>query len=277
MAKKPSRWSRTQCRKSNIEDFLYSMPNSKLLTLLIIVTIVMVIIFFYLFKYATKNWKAINSENNATVGTYLSIIGVPIGITLSFIVAAVWGFFQDAQTKQVEEARSLLLLYNIVGKSNIQGSDAIQEQIREYTERIIVTEFPIMEEGKSSTEGLVLLLQLGDSITALQPANPREVALYTQSIDIYKQLVDDRVTRYSYVLYGLAPELWWVLVLGVVLIIVLSFFFFCTSLVLHCVCVCIAAVGLTSLLFLIVALNYPYRGDFGIDSNSYKLVLARMN
>jgi len=34
---------------------------------------------------------------------------------------------------------------------------------------------------------------------------------------------------------------------------------------------------LVALLFLVVALNYPYRGDFGLDSIPFQLALNNMN
>lgn len=271
-----TRWNRKCARESSLDDYFYSLPSSKLLTVILVVTIAIVVIFFCIFKYVTRNWCGINSEANTTVGTYLSLIGVPIGIILSFIVATAWGFYADAQVKQTEEARSLLLLYDIVDSMSVPGTREILDDIEEYTQGIIENEFPLMQRGESSQEGLEQLLAIGKAIMALDPETNADSTLYGEAIDVYKRLVDDRVVRYGYVVYGLQPELWWVLVLGVVLIVFLSFFLYCESKTMHCIGVCVAAVGLSSLLFLAVSLNYPYRGDFGIDSTQYQLVLSKM-
>lgn len=259
-----------------MNDYFYGMPNSRLLVVILIVTIAIVVLFFCIFKYVTRNWCAISAEGNTAVGTYLSLIGVPIGIILSFIVATTWGFFADAKVKQAEEARSLLLLYDTINSISVPGTREILDDIELYTQGIIEEEFPLMQQGISGQNGLDILLQIGREIMALEPDTPADSNLHSQALSLYGRLVDDRVVRYGYVVDGLATELWWVLVLGVVLIVFLSFFMYCESKVLHCIGVCVAAIGLSSLLFLVIALNFPYRGDFGIDSTQYQLVLAKM-
>lgn len=276
MAKKKSRWGHDNVPETPMLNYFYNIPNSKLITILIVVTIAMVIILFCLFKYVTKDWDAITPASNASVSTYLSIIGVPIGIILSFIIATTWASFVDAQVKQNEEALTLLLLYDTVNGMTLPEVPGILDQIKAYTDNIINVEFPMMQQGVSSRDGLVLLLAIGESITELNPVTSKDATLYGQALAGYSTLVADRSVRYNYVLNGLAPELWWVLILGVVLIIFLSFFMYCVSLTLQCIITCIAAVGLVALLFLAVALDFPYRGDFGLDSNSYRLVLANM-
>jgi hypothetical protein len=272
-----SRWKRSCAPTSPTIDFYYSLPNSKLLTILLIVSIALVIIFFCLFKHVTKNWCAIRLESNASVTTYLSIIGVPIGIILSFIVATAWSSFADAQAKETEEASDLLLLYNIVSKIPLKDASKILRDIKKYTKIVIDVEFPMMATGQTSTEELNLILSIGDQITSLTPTTPKETSLYNHAIALYQKILSLRVIRYDYVLYGLAPELWWVLILGVVLIVFLSFFLYCKSLILQCMITCVVTVGLVSLLFLIVALNFPYRGDFGLDSVPFQIALANMN
>lgn len=273
---KKSRWKRDKSPESPSLDFYYSTPNSKLLTILVLVAIVIVIICFFVFKSAVRNWESISLDSNSSVSTYVGVIGVPIGIILSFVVSSAASSFSDAQTKENQEASSLFILYTFVAKIDLPEVPSILQKIRKYTKHIINVEFPLMSEGKTSTVGVNILKSIGDKIMGLQPEHPKDVSLYNQSITAYKDVFALRIARYSYVLYGIPPELLWVLILGVILIIVCTFFTYCSSLTLQCICTCLSVICLTSLLFLVVALNFPYRGDLGLDSTPFTIALANM-
>lgn len=268
-----SKQNRKTCETSS-DEFFYSIPNSELLTVLIIFTVIIVIIFLYIFKFVTRDCN-FNDSTNGAVGIYLSMVGLPVGVVLSFIVATSWSAFADAANKENEEATKLLLLYNVL--SDLPGSEPIREAIKVYTSFIITDEFPLMADGIQSREGLAIILKIGDMIYDLNPQPGKETVLYNQSINMYQEIMSLRIIRMGYVSYGLAPELWWVLILGVVIVIVMSFFIYIRSWCLHAILVAMASATLVALLFLIVALNYPYRGDFGLDSVPFEIALVNMN
>lgn len=260
--------------KGDFDEYFYSTPNSKLLTVLIVVAIILTVFFLYLFKYVTEGQINLNDSTNGTVGAYLSIVGVPVGVVLSFIVATTWASFSDAQAKENAEATKLLLLYQLL--DTMPGARGVQEDIREYTAFVVSTEFPLMEKGIQSTEGLQMITNIGNSIYHLQPETPRETELYDQAITMFQDVMSLRISRMGYAVYGLAPELWWVLILGVIIVIVMSYFMYCSSLTLQAILTGMTVAVLVGLLFLIVALNYPYRGDFGLDSLPFEIALYNM-
>lgn len=263
---------RKPCQTS-YEDFFYTIPNSKLLTALIVITVLLVIVLLIIFRYVGRHC-GLNDSSNGMVGAYLSMVALPVGVVLSLIVASTWAAYDDAQAKENEEATDLLLLYNLL--DNFEGAEDVQAAIKQYTAYIVSDEFPLMADGIQSRQGLIMLTDIGDMIYQLQPEPGREVVLYGKAIDIYQRIITLRIIRMGYVVNGLQPELWWVLVLGVVMVIFMSFFLYSCSTVLHCIMVAMAAATLISLLFLIIALNYPYKGDFGLDSLPYQIGLANM-
>lgn len=262
------------CRKGTFDNFFYSTPNSKLLTILIVVTVVLVIVFIIIFKYVTKCCN-LSDSTNGTVSTYLSIVGVPVGVVLSFIVATTWSSFADAQTKEGDEGVALLQLYKIL--DFLPGGEPVQIELRKYTARIINIEFPSMELGQFSRKGLDIIFNIGDMIYSLEPTNDRESGLFDKAIDLYQRVISLRVARFGYTVNGIAPELWWVLIFGVIIVIFMSFFMYCTSTTLQIIMTAMSAAVLVSLLFLVVALNFPYRGDFGLDSLPFQIALANID
>jgi len=263
----------TAAVRSDWDTFFYSTPDSKLLTILLVITIVIVGMFLFIFKYVTRTCD-FNDSSNASVGIWLGIVGVPVGVVLAFIVSTTWSAFSDAQAKENAEATNLLLLYNLLDA--LPGAEAIQEQIKVYTEFIIKVEFPLMEQGIQSIEGLNMITSIGDAIYELNPETSQETTLYSEAITMFESIMSLRIARLGYAVYGLAPELWWVLILGVIIVIFMSFFVYCRSFTLQVIMTCMSAAVLVSLLFLIVALNYPYRGDFGLDSLPFQIALANM-
>lgn len=265
-----------RCRgagKGDFDEFFYSTPNSKLLTILIIFTVFLVAMFLYIFKYVTAS-VTVNDSTNGTIGVYMSIVGLPVGVILSFIVANTWTSFSEAQAKENAEATKLLLLYNLLDA--FPGAERIQASIKTYTAFIISDEFPLMEKGQQSLEGLDMITSIGDAIYELDPQTDQETTLYGEAIGMFEEIMALRIARMGYAVYGLAPELWWVLILGVIVVIFMSFFLYMESFTMQAIMTGFSAAILVSLLFLIVALNYPYRGDFGLDSLPFQIALGNM-
>lgn len=267
------RWSITKKNDDEPFDYFYTLPDSKLLALLIFVSIIIVIVLLAVFRYVLSPY--LNSNTNNAIGTYIGVVGLPVGVILSFIVASAWAQFSDAQKTENEEATKIFALYNLVGEYPVQGS-AIQAQIRAYVTEIIDNEFTIMAEGVQPTVGFDLLTAIGESIYALDPVTNRESILYSQAITLYQEIQSLRIVRMGYVSYGLAPELWWVLILGVVIVIGMTFFLNLCSFFLQAAVSAMVTAALVSMLFLIVAFNFPYRGDFGLDATPFQTALANM-
>ncbi len=261
--------------KSRYDDFFYSIANSKLLTILIVLTIFLIIVFFCIFKYFTQSI-GLNDSSNSMVATFISLVGLPVGIILAFIVSNTWSNFSDAQIKENEEATELLVLYDLMDDyPNDEGTN-VQLAIQDYTRFIIDEEFSLMEKGIQPQQGLEMLFNIGDLIYALDPIGAKEATLYSESIDIFQRILSLRIIRMGHVSTGLAPELWWVLILGVVIVIFMTFFLYSSHTYVHLIMVSMTGTALVALLFLIVALNFPYRGDFGLDSIPFQLALLNM-
>lgn len=275
VTEKTEKWSgRKHKTVDNIsENYFYSIPNSKLLTLLILISIIIAVALLCLFKFVYKQGNDL-SDTNSTVGSYLSLIALPVGVVLSFIVASAWTTFANAQDKEDQEATELLQLYSAVNQ--LPGNESILTSIEDYTQFIIDVEFPLMEQGVQSQIGTTMLFDIGDAIYEIEPMAGRENAIYSQAINIYREVVSLRIARMGYTTNGIAAELWWVLILGVVVVIFCSFFICVPSLLLQCFMTALAVTALVSMLFLILALNYPYRGDFGLDSVPFQIALYQM-
>ncbi|CAK7994648.1 Domain of unknown function (DUF4239)-containing protein [uncultured virus] len=245
--------------------FLYDLPSSTLLVLFIVVAVILSLVGLTAYKYFVPTGY-FTFDSNSLTAIFIGIIGVPVGVVLAFVITGVWQSYNDADAKNEREASNLLFLYRSV--QQLPDTGKILRSIRNYISYIIEVEFPQMRAGIDPVEGLELLLNIGSQIYNLNPVTPKEIVLYEESIDIYNEVLALRAARIGFQ-EGLAPELWWVLIIGVVIIIIMSWFVYSRRVVLHYIMTAAIAAGLASLLFLIVVLDRPYQGQFSLDENSF--------
>jgi hypothetical protein len=253
-------------------EFFYSIPDSKLLTLLILVAVLIVVVLLVIFR-CLITLKYCDDTTNSSVGTYIGIVGLPVGVILAFVVASAWAKFTDAQTKEIEEASKLFSLYSLLGEYGTSEAVAIQIAIQDYLAEIIDNEFALMAQRIQPVQGFDMLTDIGDMIYQLNADTSRQSALLSEAITLYGQIVELRIDRAAFVAFGLASELWWVLVFGVVIVIAMSFFIYMKYFLLQFVLTAMITATLVSLLFLIIAFNFPYRGDFGLDDSPFRTAL----
>ena len=120
-----------------MNNYFYNIPNSQVLTIVIGISMLIAILCLLAFKefnilFGSPNVGATNVE------TYLSLIGVPLGVLLGFVITRVWAAYSDAQLREKEEATKLLLLYNTA--ADINGGKDVQDKIVDYLKFIIKAE-----------------------------------------------------------------------------------------------------------------------------------------
>lgn len=253
-------------------EFLYDLPNSVLLVLFIIFVVVLALIGLYLFIFLIPtNLRA--KFHNRTTGIFLSATATIMAIAIAFIISDEWEAYSKAVVNMDEEATSLSLLYGIV--SSLPNTILTQQLIIQYLCYIINVEFPALSQGNIPDQGIVIIDQLRDAIFNYSPMNDKELALYQRSLDLFNDAIALRTVRISDSLTGISDELWWVMIIGVTIVIVISWFII-ADIVYHSLLVALLSIGLASLLFLAVALNYPFRGDFGLDPTPFELALTQI-
>ena len=278
MAGKKKTKQKQKCTPASIDplDFYYSTPNSKLLTILIIVSIIIVVVMLFIFKYFTDSVKNNPVQNNVVSG-YLSLVGIPVGVTLAFVVTSVWTNYSTAQSQLNDEATEVLALYKLIGNYPVKREvRRIQAEIVEYTEFIINQEFDLMSQGIQSAEAFNMLENIGQSIYSLNPSTPKQTSIYNQAIALYQRILALRISRMGYVSQGIPLELWWVLILGIAIVFFISFFICFECIWIHVIMTALATAAVVSLLFLIIAFDFPYKGDFALSSNGFQLAMQRM-
>jgi ABC-type multidrug transport system fused ATPase/permease subunit len=249
-------------------SFFYNIPNYMLMILFIIVAVILSIIGLYIFNnLVDKNF--LKTFNDQSTSAYINTAAVVLAVVLAFIVSDEWQKYSDAEYALEEEANVLYSLYKTT--SNMTNSQTIQSDIIKYICHIINVDFPNMEDAKLPPPA-----ELETNILKYQPTTEKDFLLYDKSIDLLNEAINLRNKRLQSSTVGVPKELWWVILFGCV-IIVIMLWFLSGSVMNHVIMTSLVVAIYASLLFLAVAFDYPFRGEFSLSSDPFKFVLDRLN
>lgn len=251
-------------------DFFYSIPNALLLLLFIVVLVSMSLCGLLIITILGLNTRT----NNESIHIYTGILAVVIGVIIAFIISSEWQQYHDASTNTVTEADVLYLLYQTFDA--LPGTDDITDTIGQYICNIINVQFPAMKLGQiPATDEILNELQILIYVYD-PPDTAKDNMLYSNGLSLFNQAVFLGTQRLQSSTMGLADELWWVMVFGFVILMIMSWWL-SGSMWLRTIMTIFITGGYAAILFLAVALDYPFRGDLSVSSAPFQFVLQQLN
>jgi hypothetical protein len=194
------------------------------------------------------------------------------GLVAALTAVGVWQRYSEAADVVSSEATSIASLWRDVGGYPQAQRDAMRDILRGYTEQVINEAWPLQRQGKIPSEGVGWMDRLQEQLFAFEPVTESQKIIHAETLGGFNELVQHRRQRLDAVQSGLPPVLWYVLMPGAMVCIMLSFFFYVEDGPFAAVLVVGLAGSLAMLLFLIIALDRPLRGEGGISAESYQLI-----
>jgi uncharacterized membrane protein YraQ (UPF0718 family) len=214
-------------------------------------------------------------EHNDVAGFIYAVLGVAYAVLLGLMVVAVWQDWQEAEETATDEANELAALFWLAhGLPQPQGRH-IQEVARSYARVVVGEEWPLMARGEASPRAWDLLDELRGSIEAFDPTTDSEQVLYDQALQRVHELSDARRERLLEAEMGLPGVLWVVMLLGGVIVVGFTYLFGLRSTAVHTLMVAALALTIALVLFVVGALDYPFRGDVRVGPDAFQSVLQR--
>jgi hypothetical protein len=109
-----------------------------------------------------------------------------------------------------------------------------------------------------------------------EPTTEGQKLLHGETLRAYNLLIQSRRQRLDAASTGLPTVMWAVVVIGAFIGLSASFFFKVADPRLHAIEVLLLAIFIGLVIFMIVALDRPFRGDLGIPADAYQLVYDQL-
>ena len=255
--------------------WIYDMPNWQFALLCIGFMVFFAVSGLMLFRgFIFK--RIIPQAHNDVVSYFMSGMGAIYGITLGLIAVAAWETFSDVEDTVSKEASTLMALYNDVSTLSSPLGDSLKAQLKEYTHYTIHDAWPQQRQGIIPRGGTERLRHFYLTLLSCEPTTKIEEILCAEAIRALNQLFELRQMRLEKVKEGLPAAVWYVIFFGALLNIVITWFFVTDRFRVHILMTSKFAALLGSLIFLVAAMDNPFRGEFSVGSDALELVLAKM-
>jgi len=225
---------------------------------------------FIMKPFVLKWWNG--HDNNDQIAFYLSAVGVFYGITLGLLAAGVWQNFQDAEEKVNTEASATAALYRDVKSLPAPKNEILKKQLRDHTYKLIHESWALHKQGIVVTKGTELLAKFQDELYAFEPKTAGEAALFEEALKQYNRVIELRVLRLNSVNNGMPSTIWLLIFLGGAITLIICWLFNIPSLRMHVILNTLIGLAIGTLIYLIVMLDCPFRGELSIHTDAYELV-----
>lgn len=209
-------------------------------------------------------------------GAMLQSVMVFYGLAVALIAVTVFQTYSDTQKIVTGEATAINALYRDVTSYPEPIRTDLQKLLRDYTDQVINGAWPLMRQGKIPTAGLEYMSRFQAVLVKFEPTTEGQKILHAETLRAYNLLIQSRRLRLDAVGTGLPTVMWGVIVIGAFISLSSSFFFKVEDVRLHIIEVLLLAVFIGLVIFMILSLDRPFRGDLGIRADPYQLVYDQL-
>jgi Protein of unknown function (DUF4239) len=218
----------------------------------------------------------IHLEDSEFSGAMLQAVIVFYGLAVALIAVSVWQSYSDASKIISQEATTLAALYRDVTSYPQPIRTQLQKGLREYVDQIIHQAFPLQQRGQTPTEGVQMMNRFQDLLDDFEPATEGQKILHAETLRAYNNVIQARRLRLDAVNTGLPPILWFIIIAGSLISLTSSFFFKVEDGRLQGIQVVLVAAFTGLVIFMILALDRPFRGDLRLQPSAYQLIYDQL-
>lgn len=213
-----------------------------------------------------------NELINATIAT----VGVFFGITLGLISVGAWQEFTDISMNVNQEVSSINVLYRAVSLYPDPSRDLLRNSLKEYVHYAIYEEWPSQQKGIVPKGGTAKVTAFQKNLYAFEPVSESMKSVHGETIAAFNDMIRQRRSRLQSVTSGLPSTLWLVVIFGSLLNLVIPWLLVYDRQFMQDLTIVLTAATIGLLVFLMAAMDYPFRGEFSVTSESFQLIYDRM-
>jgi uncharacterized membrane protein YraQ (UPF0718 family) len=217
----------------------------------------------------------LRKEHNDVAGFIYAVLGVIYAVLIALVVIAVWEDFAAARDTVEMEASELDDVFRLAHSLPDPEGRQLQELAHSYARVVVDEEWALMAQARTSPRAWDLLDEMTLLFERVEVRTNADLALYEEALDRTNELADARNARLVEAGEGIPAVLWGVLVVGGILVVGFAYLFGLESTLVHNLMVAALALLISSVLFTIGVLEYPFSGDVRVGPEAFELVLER--
>lgn len=212
--------------------------------------------------------QAVLREHNDIAGFILAVVGVVYAVLLAFLAIGVWERFTTAEARTYDEANQLAVLYRYADV--FPNGHVLRREIASYAEIVVREEWPAMNRGEQSTPADNLIERVAYEVRHLPVKTPVEQNVQAAMLASLNAVMIDRDDRLSMGATGVNAFLWGILILGGIGTMFFSYLFAFKNRGAQMLMIGLLAFSLGLVLYLIAAVDYPFRGEVSIGPEAFE-------
>jgi hypothetical protein len=218
----------------------------------------------------------IQAEDSELSGSIVHGVMVLYVLAVALIMVSVWESYSDVSRIVSAEASSLNGLYRDVSSYPEPIRPELQKELRDYVDQVIHEAWPLQRRGQIPSQGVVHMDRFQAVLDKFEPVTEGQELLHGETLHAYNQIIQARRLRLDSVKSGLPAVLWAVIVAGAFIALTTFFFFKVEDVRLHGILVVLLAIFMGLIIFMILAIDPPFRGDLGLTSEPYQLIYEQV-
>jgi uncharacterized protein DUF4239 len=218
----------------------------------------------------------VDASDSEFTGAMLQSVMVFYGLAVALIAVSVWQTYSDTAKVVSEEATALAALYRDVSSYPEPARSAMQNELRDYTQYVIQEAWLLQRRGQMPGAGVERMNRFQALLVSFEPVTEGQKLLHGETLRAYNEMIKARRLRLDAVNTGLPGVMWTVIIMGAFIGLSASFFFRVEDARLQGTQVLLLAVFVGLIIFMILALDRPFRGDLGIRADPYQLIYDQL-
>ena len=257
-------------------DFLFDLHLAVIGAAILILLCAFALGGLALFRRGVLPRLKLGSEESVFTSAMMQAIMVFYGLAVALIAVSVWQTYTEAAATTSKEATAIGVLYREMGGYPEPLRSQLRQELREYVEYVIKEGWPLQRRGQVPRAGVERVNDIEAKLVAFDPATEGQKVLHAETLRAYAQFIEARRLRLDAVLTGLPGALWFVIVFGALVSLSSTFFFQVEDAFVQKIQVVLLAIFIGMIIFIIFALDRPFRGDLGLQPDSYQLIYDQL-
>jgi Protein of unknown function (DUF4239) len=217
-----------------------------------------------------------DGKYNDLVSTTLATVGVFFGITLGLISVGTWQNYADIDANVNQEAATVAALYSSVSNYPEPANTSLRNGLRDYTKYLIDEAWPQQRKGIVPQGGAARIADIQSTLLRVNPVLQGHISLHAETISRFNDLLKERRLRLQSVTGGLPDTLWAVVIFGALLNIFIPWFLVYDRQFIQDLMIALMATTIGLLVFLMAAMDNPFRGEFSVSPGAFELIYQLM-